>query len=103
MPLTLAQVKAYLRVGDDNDDVEIQASLDAAVIYLKGKTAKTKRVVGETETAIEDDALFQTALKQMIAHWYENRDVIKIGTGVADTPHTADMIIGHIQICGDYI
>lgn len=102
MPLTLAQVKAYLRVGDDNDDAEIQASLDAAVIYLKGKTSKTKRVDGQTETAIEEDALFQAAIKQMIAHWYENRDIVTIGASVADTPHTADMIIGHIQICGEY-
>ncbi|MEG1825145.1 MAG: head-tail connector protein, partial [Cloacibacillus sp.] len=92
MPLTLAQVKTYLRVGDDNDDDEIQASLDAAVIYLKGKTAKTKRVDGAAETPIEDDALFQIALKQMIAHWYENRDIVTIGTVMASTPHTTDMI-----------
>lgn len=108
MALTLEQMKVFLKVTDSAEDDLITAQTTAAAQYLKGQTSKTKHASGTdtsgntTYTAIEEDLLFQQAVKLMVAHWYENRAVVVSGTIVTKIDFTVDAIIQHISCCGDY-
>lgn len=105
--LSLAEVKAYLRVDGNADDSEITAQMAAATAYIKGKLSKTEAflsVVDDTPTygPIAEDALFQQCVKLLVAHWYENRGVQATGVSVARYSHSVDAIVAHIEGCGDY-
>lgn len=103
MPLSLEDIKLYLRVDDDAEDALISAQLAAAESYIKGKLSKTQRLSDGEPLAIEDDPLYQQCVKLMVAHWYENRSITAIGTTVAGIKHTVDAILTHIEGCGDYV
>ena len=45
MPLTLDDLKLYLRVPDDTDDALIKSQLAAAEAYIAGKVSRTHRIV----------------------------------------------------------
>lgn len=101
MALSLDQVKSFLRVETDEDDNLLTAQMTAAVNYLKGQISKTKVTRSNETKPIEDDELFQHAVKLMVAHWYENRE-IQSGRSLSDVAHTVDAIVQHIEVCGDY-
>ena len=104
MPLTLDDLKLYLRVPDDTDDVLIKSQLAAAEAYIAGKVSKTQRFVKDGEPlALADDELYRQCVKLMVAHWYENREIVSSGSA-AQSPvrHTVDAILAHIEGCGDY-
>ena len=104
MPLTLDDVKLYLRVPDDTEDELIKSQLAAAEAYIAGKVSKTQRLVKDGEPlALADDELYRQCIKLMVAHWYERREVVSSSSS-APSPvrHTVDAILAHIEGCGDY-
>lgn len=103
MPLSLEDIKLYLRVDDDAEDALITTQLSAAESYIKGKISKTQRLSEGEPLPIEDDPLYQQCVKLMVAHWYENRAVEAIGTkSVSKIGFTVDALIVHIEGCSDY-
>lgn len=107
--MTLAELKLYLRVGDNEDEL-IQALLTSATSYINQQTGKTKKLTGEVDpetlfpiTAdISTDELYNHAIKLMCAHWYEHRGIEVAGT-VTRITHSVDALVNHIAVCGDYV
>lgn len=68
--LSLQEAKEFLRVDHDEEDASINGLLQASEGYIIN-------AIGVKE--ITDDRqkeLFKLAQKLLIAHWYENREVI---------------------------
>lgn len=65
--LELKEVKEYLRVDIEEDDMLIQTLISAAVEYLKNATGKE---YSDKEANYELEKIY---LKLLIAYWYENR------------------------------
>lgn len=75
----LADMKRHLNVTDDNDDSLIEGKLDAAQAALE-------RQLGYViEDEFEDEGVpadLQEAVRQLAAHWYENREASVVGVSV---------------------
>ncbi|MDD3157303.1 head-tail connector protein [Anaeromusa sp.] len=93
--MTLEEVKLYMRVDDDTDDALITSLLAAAQQYVERKTGKIYK---------PEDELWNLCIKQLVIHWYENREVQATSTrnNLVTIDHTAEAIISHISLCGDY-
>lgn len=93
--MTLDDAKIYMRVDDDADDALITSLIAAAQQYIERKTGKTYK---------PEDELWNLCIKQLVIHWYENREVQATSTrsNLVTIDHTADSIISHIALCGDY-
>ena len=93
--MTLDDAKLYMRVDDDTDDALITSMIAAAQQYIERKTGKKYK---------PEDELWNLCIKQLVIHWYENREVQATSTrsNLVTIDHTADSIISHIALCGDY-
>lgn len=93
--MTLEEAKLYMRVDDDTDDALITSLLAAAQQYVERKTGKIYK---------PEDELWNLCIKQLVIHWYENREVQATSTrnNLVTIDHTAEAIISHISLCGDY-
>lgn len=108
MPLNIADMKIYLRVDADDEDSLIEAQMSAADKYISGKLSKTQVYLSTGEDGVKvygplaEDSLYQQCIKLIVAHWYENREIVASGasTGIQ---HTVDAILTHIEGCGDYV
>ena len=108
MPLSIEDMKIYLRVDSDNEDSLIEAQMLAADKYISGKLSKNQVYLSTGEDGVKvygplaEDVLYQQCIKLMVAHWYENREIVTAGvsTGIQ---HTVDSILTHIEGCGDYV
>lgn len=91
----LEDVKKYLRVDLDEreDDHLILSLIAAAKSYIEGQTGKTYNPQSE---------LWNTLIKMLTAHWYENRGNEITGTISNKISHAVDAIVNHIAMCGDY-
>ena len=95
MNLILDDVKNYLRVDSDltEDDAQIQTLIDAAKLYIVQQTGKT----------YVDDGLYNQAIKLLVSHWYENRELNPSKPGqLAEFPHSLSALINHISTCSAY-
>lgn len=70
----LEEVKEFLRVDGDTDDNLITSLILSANRFIKNAT--NPNVDTDTE-------LYKTALKMLVAHWYENREPIGKATTLA--------------------
>lgn len=106
--MTLAELKLYLKVDGADDDALITSLLSAATSYIDKQTGKTqvKTSVDASGTpvyaAISTSELYNTCVKLMVAHWYENRGV-EIAGNLTRITHSVDALIQHIAMCGDYV
>lgn len=90
--LSLSDVKTYLRVtGNDDDDI-LEGLIESSKIQLVAQTGKHSA----GNLPIEQNELFKTAQKQMVAQAYANREGLVSG-GVTDLPHSANIIIEVIK------
>ena len=64
MPLTLSDVKQYLRIDFDSDDTYISQLIDMSKSYIKEQT-------GKTYTA--GNKVYEQAILLMVAGFYDNR------------------------------
>lgn len=108
--LTLDEVKKQCGIDADitDYDEQIQAYMDAAIVYIQGQTGKTQVKTGVDDEGlpvygdIKDDALWCQAVKMLVAHWFMNRGIETPGN-TSRISFSVDAIIGHISMCGDYI
>lgn len=107
--LTLAEIKTFLRVDNDAEDVLLTAQITAAQSFVGGKISKTRHLIksGNEEPEYEEiasDELYKHAVKLLVAHWYENRAVETVGNRTINKiSFTVDAIMTHIETCGDYL
>ena len=84
--MDLSELKLYLRVEIDADDVFIETLRQAAVEYLTN--------AGVIQT---DDALYALAVKLLVAHWYENRQAVIIGQVSKQLEYSLQAILAQLM------
>ena len=76
MPLSIEDMKIYLRVDADDEDSLIEAQMLAADKYISGKLSKSQVYLSTGEDGVKvygplaEDVLYQQCIKLMVAHWY---------------------------------
>lgn len=93
MAVSVADVKLYLRLDEDidEDDALIGDLIEAATEYLEQATGKR----------YDDSHLYALAVKNLTAHWYENRTNYSTKTNVNDLPLTINSLIRHLALASD--
>lgn len=95
MAVTLEQTKNYLKVDEDitDDDELISSLISAASDYVERTTGKMA----------DGSPLCELCVKQLVAHWYENRAVYSSKPGAINVlPHTVTALLTHIAQCEAY-
>jgi uncharacterized phage protein (predicted DNA packaging) len=93
MIVEIDEMKEYLRIDSDDNDLEIANFIETAEIYLTNAGCV---LLGPDEKA---NNLAKLAVKILVSHWYENREVEKIGTSVAKLGFSLDSIITQLKYC----
>lgn len=89
--ITLAAVKAHLRVEHDDEDAKIQGYIDAAISAFESWTNRTLVAEGAAlpdpvgNSIVISKSIQQGAL-MLIAHWYATAESVVIGTITAQVP-----------------
>lgn len=93
--MTIEELKLYLRIDDDVENILIEAQLKAAIQYIEGMTGKTYKA---------DNEVWNICIKLMVAHWYENREIQASSNrgSIIKIEHTVDALVNHIALCGTY-
>ena len=81
----LEEIKNYMRIDEDYDDNLINSLIEAANLYMVNAGVKS----------FEND-LYKLAIKMLVLHWYENREVIGEAKKLA---FSLDNIITQLQYC----
>ena len=83
----------------------LSALMTAAESFIQKTTGKTQIATGVDElgrdnlAAISTDELYNTCVKMLVAHWYENRAVqAQLSLMIL----AIAQLINHIVMCGDY-
>lgn len=89
--ITLATVKAHLRVEHDDEDAKIQGYTDAAIGAFELWTNRRLIEVGGALPDPVDNAMIITKTVEqgallLIGHWYANAESVVIGTITAQVP-----------------
>lgn len=95
-------MKLYLRIDNVDEDDLIESFMKAAADYIKRMTGKTKVVVNSVEADISTDELYNTCLKMLVSHWYDNRGA-EISGSTTQISYSVNAIVVHIATCGDYV
>lgn len=96
--MELTEIKNYLKVDHNDEDVLLMSLLAAAESYIKQTTGKTLKGTA----AINTDELYNLCVKLMVAHWYENR-AVQSPSATNDFSFSVQALINHISLCGDYV
>ena len=64
--VSLEAAKAYARIDGDEDDALLESLIEAAEEYLAG---------AGVYPGLAPEALYQLAVKGIVLHWYEQRNV----------------------------
>jgi uncharacterized phage protein (predicted DNA packaging) len=83
--LMLEEIKNYMRIDEDYDDNLINSLIEAANLYMVNAGVKN----------FEND-LYKLAIKMLVLHWYENREVIGEAKKLA---FSLDNIITQLKYC----
>lgn len=81
--MELEELKIYLKIDDNEEDIFIQTLQTSAEEYL-------------TNAGIIKDyskELYKLAIKILVAHWYENRAVETIGKNITKIAFSLDVIL----------
>jgi hypothetical protein len=121
--LTLAQVKAHLKLAPDDitEDVLLTGYLASAVGTFKVESKRRWPVVGEPALATAKDpavnppelvfaryvdhtvlspdeqAMADQYILLTLGHWYENRGSVAVGLNVTAVPQTATMLMNLLR------
>ena len=82
----LEKIKEYLKIDSNDEDITVQALITSAELYLKNAGV------------LEDyqNELYDLAIKMLVLHWYENREIIGNAQKMA---FSLDNIITQLQYC----
>lgn len=89
--MDLKELKEYLRIDFEEDDILLQTLLLASEEYL-------------LNTGIKKDYkkfLYGLAVKILVKHWYDNRDCIVAGNINNKLEYSLNAILTQLRYCGD--
>ena len=91
--MELERFKIYARIDHADEDALIEAMLTAADNAVRDMTGKDPPKAG--------DELFDMAVLQLAAHWYENRTPVT-DAAVNEVPFTLQVLLNHIALSSRY-
>ncbi len=91
--VTLERFKLYARIDHADEDELITATIAAADTAVRDMTGKAPPGGA--------DELFDLAVLQLAAHWYENRTPVT-DTAVNEVPFTLQVLLNHIALSSRY-
>lgn len=94
--MELEEIKNYLRIDGDADDIALESMFTAAVSYIKNTTGKQSVKNGGKLISIESDQLFCMCVKMLIAQWYENRGE-QVQASMTNVKFAVSDMLQHIQ------
>lgn len=91
--MELTELKNFLRVEDDvtEDDSLIGGLEQSAIKYIENQSGRRYD---------ENHDLMKTCVKQLVAHWYDNRQ--QTATATNELPHGVTALIKHFAVCELY-
>lgn len=89
--LILEEVKLFIRADFDDDDTLIEGLMLSAEEYLSNAGVR-KDYTKE---------LYKLAIKLLVSHWYENREVEKVGKNVRKISYSLESIMAQLKYSGD--
>jgi len=87
--VNLPELKQYLHIDYDEDDLMLQSFQGVAQEYIKNS-------VGAIDI---ENQLYKLAESLLVGHWYENREVTRIGNNSYDLPYSFESIIYQLKYC----
>lgn len=91
MPLALNEVKEFCKIEGAEEDTLLSSLLNASVHYILNATR---------EDADRNSELFLLAQRFLVAHWYENRNTVVIGTVSKSLEFALESILTQIKYDG---
>lgn len=91
--MELERFKIYARIDHADEDALIESMLTAADAAVRDMTGKDPPKAG--------DELFDMAVLQLAAHWYENRTPVT-DTATNEVPFTLQVLLNHIALSSRY-
>lgn len=92
--ITLEQFKLYAHIDGSDEDAVIGSMLTAADAAVRDMTGKAPPGGA--------DEVFDIAVLQLAAHWYENRTPVTDGGSVTEVPFTLQALLNHISMSSRY-
>lgn len=89
--MELKDIKEFVRVDFEEDDILLQTLIYAAEEYL-------------LNAGIEKDYsknLYKLAISLLVKHWYDNRDSVVIGSVTKKLEFSLNAILTQLKYCGD--
>ena len=90
----LESIKMYLRLDGNLEDDLLLEMIAAAMEDIKTASGKTKTADGQD---IAKSSLYRTAVKMLVAHWYDNR-----GKTVTPLGNSYNAILAKITTSQEY-
>ncbi|GIO22433.1 head-tail connector protein [Oceanobacillus sp. J11TS1] len=87
--MQVEEIKEYLRIDHDEDDFTLQSLTKRAKMYIENG-------VGRID---ENNELFKMAVIVLVGHWYDNRELSRIGNASYPIPHSFEAIIQQLRYC----
>ena len=91
--MELERFKTYARIDHADEDTLIESILTAADTAVRDMTGKDPPKAG--------DELFDIAVLQLAAHWYENRTPVT-DAAANEVPFTLQVLLNHIALSSRY-
>lgn len=85
--MTLDEIKLFLKIDFDDDDLLIQSLIDTAIQYCQNVTGLYFR---------DDNPTYILLIKQLVAVWYDNRQSFVQGQ-VQEVPYTITNLLVHLS------
>lgn len=87
--LTIEDIKLYCRIDEDVDQ-ELQELQQAAEVYIEN-------AVDAKDKLNYDNKVYRLLVLMLVNHWYNNRDLVVIGTTTADLPISFRSLMQQLQ------
>ena len=99
--MELERFKTYARIDHADEDVLIESMLTAADNAVRDMTGKDPPKAGLMKSIPPMNELFDMAVLQLAAHWYENRTPVT-DAAVNEVPFTLQVLLNHIALSSRY-
>lgn len=88
--MELDKLKQYLRIDEDDDEL-LEMFQGMAKEYIKNAVKDVD----------DESKLYELTEALLVSHWYENREVARIGNNAYSIPHSFEGIIQQLRYAGD--
>lgn len=87
--MDIQEIKDYLRIEHEEDDGMLTLLEKRAALYIQNG-------VGTVDTTND---LYKMAVTVLVGHWYDNRELSRIGNNSYNIPHSFEAIIQQLRYC----